>query len=304
MGLKSRNISNLLQRFQSTHPVWDGTDRSRGQPRYSWISIHPSRVGWDVDFCSVLNSGGTFQSTHPVWDGTSTRYISSATLTHFNPPIPCGMGLVSANLTSSSFVFQSTHPVWDGTTQHLIDQRNDQFQSTHPVWDGTNTRKLCLLGCSQFQSTHPVWDGTGLDDDASHNLLISIHPSRVGWDKQWLDRIYAQTISIHPSRVGWDEIQFDRDQRSTTFQSTHPVWDGTLSGFIQKTYPRIVQSTQPVWDGTRGDQSGSASLRHCNPPIPCGMGRSVLGGLLLIIVISIHPSRVGWDHVAAHPVRQ
>ena len=80
-------------------------------------------------------------------------------------------------------------------------------------------------------------------------------------------------ISIHPSRVGWDEKSDDAPYRAWVFQSTHPVWDGTFDGIALKEYAEIsihpsrvgwdiatsyartlatiFQSTHPVWDGTR-----------------------------------------------------
>ncbi len=34
------------------------------------ISIHPSRVGWDLASDLLHHMHNIFQSTHPVWDGT------------------------------------------------------------------------------------------------------------------------------------------------------------------------------------------------------------------------------------------
>ncbi len=34
-------------------------------------------------------------------------------------------------------------------------------------------------------------------------------------------------ISIHPSRVGWDGYLIMEFKSILEFQSTHPVWDGT-----------------------------------------------------------------------------
>ena len=56
-----------------------------------------------------------------------------------------------------------------------------------------------------FQSTHPVWDGTRRQIVATINERISIHPSRVGWDRGQYTEHHADAISIHPSRVGWDK---------------------------------------------------------------------------------------------------
>ena len=56
------------------------------------ISIHPSRVGWDVVGGVFSNDEVEFQSTHPVWDGTAARSAQKRAPPNFNPPIPCGMG--------------------------------------------------------------------------------------------------------------------------------------------------------------------------------------------------------------------
>ena len=41
--------SVVHQLFQSTHPVWDGTQAYEGFEGVIGISIHPSRVGWDFN---------------------------------------------------------------------------------------------------------------------------------------------------------------------------------------------------------------------------------------------------------------
>ena len=126
---------------------------------------------------------------------------------------------------------------------------------------------------SQFQSTHPVWDGTLASDCSLFDTEISIHPSRVGWDELLSLLTQAESrISIHPSRVGWDTVAKFRLTAPWAFQSTHPVWDGT---------PIRCSHRQMDVD--------------FNPPIPCGMGR--VGDVFHqgFCVISIHPSRVGWD---------
>ena len=60
------------------------------------------------------------------------------------------------------------------------------------------------------------------------------------------------------------------------FQSTHPVWGGTIGAKIG--IPGLVfQSTHPVWGGTL--YSEADVLRY---------------------IISIHPPRVGWDDIDAN----
>ena len=124
-----------------------------------------------------------------------------------------------------------------------------------------------------FQSTHPVWDGTRRVTSAYN----------------------AKGISIHPSRVGWDSAQNFLTAASLLFQSTHPVWDGTTLSQLVKRCTFIFQSTHPVWDGTIRIKKGVIYDGYFNPPIPCGMGRIVVIRRVVGVVISIHPSRVGWD---------
>ena len=55
--------------FQSTHPVWDGTNVYRLPVFIAGISIHPSRVGWDRVGRRVAAAG--IISIHPSrvgWD--------------------------------------------------------------------------------------------------------------------------------------------------------------------------------------------------------------------------------------------
>ena len=130
-----------MRKFQSTHPVWDGTTAALVLPDSRSISIHPSRVGWDlksvcqarvnINFNPPIPCGmgrcnififahaAVFQSTHPVWDGTCYPQAWRVRCRYFNPPIPCGMGPATYMASFSLFTFQSTHPVWDGT--FLID---------------------------------------------------------------------------------------------------------------------------------------------------------------------------------------
>ena len=101
---------------------------------------------------------------------------------------------------------------------------------------------------------------------------ISIHPSRVGWDsKDNQVKIANICISIHPSRVGWDILYIQPTIDDAKFQSTHPVWDGTLP-FFQILIGSVFQSTHPVWDGTSLSRFCNTQTTYFNPPIPCGMG--------------------------------
>ena len=56
----------------SIHPSRVGWDLIRdGKSVEDDISIHPSRVGWDRLCIFGWGDFKLFQSTHPVWDGTA-----------------------------------------------------------------------------------------------------------------------------------------------------------------------------------------------------------------------------------------
>ena len=285
-------------------------------PIFTSISIHPSRVGWD----SMENWGcqciEIFQSTHPVWDGTLwipskniSQYISihpsrvgwdaaaaqaRSNPTHFNPPIPCGMGRRLSGFKHRDHDFNPPIPCGMGRRAARANFGRDLFQSTHPVWDGTRAKIM-----------------------ADNLKLISIHPSRVGWDRarycrhkqenhfnppipcgmglviQPLDLLLF-VISIHPSRVGWDSSAVRHNSWTPKFQSTHPVWDGTRYRICPNRHVIIsIHPSRVGWD----DSVANASTDDRQISIhPSRVGWDAARDLLYTpSVISIHPSRVGWD---------
>ena len=206
MGGNELFITLPYTEFQSTHPVWDGTgDRTR-RCSPSNISIHPSRVGWDLKVARIATGSGSI-SIHPSRVGWDERKNIWQTISN---------------------LFQSTHPVWDGTCKKALSFRINSI-SIHPSrvgWDHNAVGLAEVVG--EFQSTHPVWDGTMADYNFVSNNPISIHPSRVGWDDGLpIGCVLHFPISIHPSRVGWDATSATSGALLTKFQSTHPVWDGT-----------------------------------------------------------------------------
>ena len=80
------------------------------------------------------------------------------------------------------------------------------------------------------------------------------------------------SISIHPSRVGWDPLRESNTPDRPEFQSTHPVWDGTMRHLVIGSRHGIsIHPSRVGWDLTTcGIRSRSLNF---NPPIPCGMGR-------------------------------
>ena len=167
----------------------------------------------------------------------------------FNPPIPCGMGLHQRDLRVEIIPI-SIHPSrvgWDFT--HSL-APPFVFYFNPPIPCGMGPIPVLQFGAkSVFQSTHPVWDGTTKHCWIGGMSLISIHPSRVGWDVEMGDSPEPEPISIHPSRVGWDGYNSRLIIRSCDFNPPIPCGMGlyTLS---------IAQIRR----------------KYFNPPIPCGMG--------------------------------
>ena len=78
-------------------------------------------------------------------------------------------------------------------------------------------------------SIHPPrvgWDGAPGGQHSKKN--ISIHPPRVGWDIDHRNLYPPINISIHPPRMGWDNGDLRLTVDKLRFQSTHPVWGGTM----------------------------------------------------------------------------
>ena len=123
--------------------------------------------------------------------------------------------------------------------------------SIHPSRVGWDQRAAFKRGAEiEFQSTHPVWDGTSQPAPTGTAFTNFNPPIPCGMGRDALAGSFEWVkISIHPSRVGWDAQAASEFKRVAAFQSTHPVWDGT-----------IYNTTDYA-----------------------------------IHVISIHPSRVGWD---------
>ena len=146
---------------------------------------------------------------------------------------------------------------------------------------------------------------------------ISIHPSRVGWDRASRPErnyyrdfnppipcgmgplilralVIAAAISIHPSRVGWDSIAANMSSSTATI-SIHPSrvgWDPEDFGGLYDQSISIHPS-RVGWDPPNFTNNVCHEISiH---PSRVGWDRRVDGFGAVVITISIHPSRVGWD---------
>ena len=132
---------------------------------------------------------------------------------------------------------------------------NELFQSTLPVWGGTRSARTKWV-CRRFQSTLPVWGGTKNPAYAGCYILISIHPPRVGrdWPHGWHER-GRWYISIHPPRVGRDAQQHKAALVYIDI-SIHPPRVGRDAELVKRLRVDIIfQSTLPVWGGTMSSAS-------------------------------------------------
>ena len=61
---------SILGGFNPPSPCGEGHTSYLDQYQASLVSIHPPRVGRDIEYIVVHYDAGTFQSTLPVWGGT------------------------------------------------------------------------------------------------------------------------------------------------------------------------------------------------------------------------------------------
>ena len=217
----------------SIHPPRVGWDRFFCYYWRCWlISIHPPRVGWD----SGAEPRGVylclFQSTHPVWGGTNGLCVDPSRR-DFNPPTPCGVGPLAFARFAISNLFQSTHPVWGGTVLP------------------------CNFSEFIYISIHPPrvgWDSPPFP--VNPHPLISIHPPRVGWDMssceywsklaifQSTHPVWGGTFGTYPATVPFEDFN------PPTPCGVGPHWDGQPRVGLCMHSCDLFQSTHPVWGGT------------------------------------------------------
>ena len=151
--------------------------------------------------------------------------------------------------------------------------KHDLFQSTLPVWGGTCTRCYKNRVSPDFNPPSPCGEGPPNQDLDVPFFVISIHPPRVGRDRNCWGACTTSrnfnppspcgeglahnsnfdakfVISIHPPRVGRDRVAWSRKYKESI--SIHPPRvgrDALLS--ISRSIWDLFQSTLPVWGGTQ-----------------------------------------------------
>ena len=116
--------------------------------------------------------------------------------------------------------------------------------------------------------------------------------------------IYDGKISIHPPRVGRDALRASWALAKAIFQSTLPVWGGTLLASITRREGKNFNPPSPCGEGPDDRRGQPVRQTHFNPPSPCGEGLCATCGRKGGRGISIHPPRVGRDHLSRHHTAQ
>ena len=139
--LLRRNLHSL--QFQSTLPVWGGTDAVNHSLPSRRHFNPPSPYGEGPRKPSLVFRRIRFQSTLPVWGGTAKTLSSSTTSSNFNPPSPYGEGHEADMMeTLNVSNFNPPSPYGEGPPFGALLTGSRKFQSTLPVWGGTFTTLL------------------------------------------------------------------------------------------------------------------------------------------------------------------
>ncbi len=134
----------------------------------------------------------------------------------------------------------------------------------------------------------------------------------MGQPPKYYDKLY-DIISIHPPREGWDPHFRPGSLRQNTFQSTHPVRDGTVCN-INDALQEVISIHPPRegWDQAFGLPTSAPNLFQSTHPVRDGTSK--LRSMQSLPEISIHPPREGWDRresgyiqrlcISIHPPRE
>ena len=171
---------SITSQFQSTLPVWGGTQLFRHGMQVHRHFNPPSPCGEGQFSPRRRARTRSFQSTLPVWGGT----------------------LTCKHYTIHDSIFQSTLPVWGGTGMggFVVDA---DLISIHPPRVGRDRwRCASWTPTRKFQSTLPVWGGTGHLKNFCPLRNISIHPPRVGRDLRRFAFRFPKSYFNPPSPCG------------------------------------------------------------------------------------------------------
>ena len=123
---------------------------------------------------------------------------------------------------------------------------------------------------------------------------ISIHPPRVGRDGIRCPNVAVDGHFNPPSPCGEGRFWRVSSRAPLPFQSTLPVWGGTVGQLVHLRGQRYFNPPSPCGEGPLPHKA-SGRNPHFNPPSPCGEGLQAHLDCRCHDRISIHPPRVGRD---------
>ena len=234
-------------------------------PRIPYGMRHAHRNG-------TVNSN-EFQSTHPVWD--ATRRVGSGQCDHSISIHASRMGCDRHPTAAVRSVLISIHASRMGCDFGLGPVPRLVHISIHASRMGCDPPCRCRTPPSKHFNPRIPYGMRHARKKRVRAARGHFNP-RIPYGMRLCGNNLTSLIgiSIHASRMGCDVAKRPAIALEYGFQSTHPVWDATLS-LHADLRGGVFQSTHPVWDATRN----------------CCLTR--FGRL-----ISIHASRMGCDYSA------
>ena len=248
--------------FQSTLPVWGGTEAA----------------------CGHRPQHGHFNPPSPCGEGLHNAGIPLR-LVYFNPPSPCGKGLPFDPSTKLELPI-SIHPPRVGRDRGFpVEEYQTVMISIHPPRVGRDADLGRFTTYDRnFNPPSPCGEGPGGQDLRPVSKAISIHPPRVGRDHGGQCHEMEPCDFNPPSPCGEGLCVYAAVVGLQQFQSTLPVWGGTwvahtatATGTISIHPPRVGRDPESVPCHRFGP--------YFNPPSPCGEGPGI--GVRIV---------TGWDY--------
>ena len=206
-----------------------------------------------------------------MWGGTRYKEIRKLINRISIHPPRVGWDMYHTMGTELSCTFQSTHPVWGGTAIGTGVVTILVFQSTHPVWGGTARAPVFRRLHGNFNPPTPC--GVGHSDRRRTSYQLHFNPPTpcgVGPHSAQAPRRPGDFNPPTPCGVG--QIGNLAGGDIVEFQSTHPVWGGTVLHYLDDAVFRIsIHPPRVGWDCHL--LFGVLLCLNFNPPTPCGVGR-------------------------------
>ena len=190
--------------FQSTHPLRGATAALSVREPMITISIHAPLAGCDTFFSDCIESNCHFNPRTPC--GVRQKTAAKANKKqNFNPRTPCGVRLTTAAKPRRRTDFNPRTPCGVRLFLAALAQEGFGISIHAPLAGCDSTNRSESLGLKYFNPRTPC----------GVRLVVLVVP------------IMSFLISIHAPLAGCDFMAVLGDQKSGTFQSTHPLRGAT-----------------------------------------------------------------------------